>query len=342
MGTDLSSCARAIQAQSFAISGLTLSQVPVPPPGRGEVLVRVTAATLNYRDLAVLGGDYIKNLPLPYVPGSDCCGVVEAIGPGVTRFAVGDRIVPTYTQGWHDGKPTPEQRATRTLGAPLQGVLQDYIVVPEDDAVGPPGNLSDIEAAALPIAGLTAWNALTSAGMKPGDDILLQGTGGVSLFALQFAKLAGARVTILSSSDEKLERAKALGADTGINYRITPDWDVAVRDATDGRGVDIVVETIGSTLSKSLDAVAFGGAISLVGFVAGYTAELNVRQLIGPMITLKGIAVGSRRQFLDMNRAIMAGGIQPVIDSVFHLPETAQAFLHLKSGTHFGKIGIQL
>lgn len=333
---------RALQAQSFDIAGLKLVEVEKPTPGKGEVLVRIKAATLNYRDLAVLGGDYIKGLPLPYVPASDGAGIVEAVGPEVTRFAVGDRIVPIYTQGWHDGKPTPEQRAKRTIGAPLPGVLQDYIVIPAEDGVAPPANLSDIEAAALPIAGLTAWNALTSAGIKSGDDVLVQGTGGVSLFALQFAKLAGARVTILSSSDEKLARAKSLGADFGINYRQSPDWDVEVKRVTDGRGVDIVVETIGTSLSKSLGAVAFGGAISVVGFVAGYNAELNIRQLIGPMVNMKGIAVGSRRQFLDMNRAIELGGIQPVIDSVFDLTEVDKAFAHMKSGAHFGKIGIRL
>lgn len=338
----MSSSMRAIQAQSFDISGLKLVEVPIPTPGKGEVLVRIKAATLNYRDLAVLGGDYIKGLPLPYVPASDGAGIVEAVGPGVTRFSVGDRIVPIYTQGWHDGKPTPEQRAKRTIGAPLPGVLQDYLVIPEEDAVVPPSNLSDLEAAALPIAGLTAWNALSSAGIKSGDDVLLQGTGGVSLFALQFAKLAGARVTILSSSDEKLARAKSLGADFGINYRQTPDWDVEVKRVTDGRGVDIVVETIGTSLSKSLGVVAFGGTVSVVGFVAGYAAELNIRQLIGPMVNMKGIAVGSRRQFLDMNRAIEQGGLQPVIDSVFSLEQTADAFAHMKEGAHFGKIGIQL
>lgn len=333
---------RAVQAQSFSISGLKVAAVEVPTPGKGEVLIRIKAATLNYRDLAVLGGDYIKDLPLPYVPASDACGVVEAVGPGVTRFAIGDRIVPIYTQGWHDGKPTPEQRAKRTIGAPLPGVLQDYIVVPEEDAVVPPSNLSDLEAASLTIAAVTAWNALSSAGIKAGDDVLVQGTGGVSLFALQFAKLAGARVTILSSSDEKLQRAKELGADFGINYRSTPDWEVEVKKVTGGRGVDIVVETVGTSLSKSLSAVAFGGTVSVVGFVAGYSAELNIRQVIGPMVNIKGIAVGSRRQFQEMNRAIELGNIKPVIDKVFDLADSAAAFEHMKKGLHFGKIAIRL
>ena len=329
---------RAIQAQQFSVAGLKLVSVPAVSPGKGDVLVRVKATSLNYRDLAVLGGDYIKGLPLPYVPASDACGVVESIGPGVTRFAVGDRIVPIYTQGWHDGKPTPEQRAKRTIGAPLPGVMQDLIVIPEEDAVKPPANLTDLEASCLPIAGLTAWNALTSADIKPGDDVLLQGTGGVSLFALQFAKLAGARVTILSSSDEKLARAKALGADFGINYKLTPEWEVEVKKFTAGRGVDIVVETIGSSLGRSLNSVAFGGTICVVGFVAGYTTELNVRQLIGPLINLKGIAVGSRRQFVEMNRAIEIGNVKPVIDKVFNLEESAKAFSYMSTGKHFGKI----
>lgn len=338
----MSATMRAMQAHQFEISGLKLTEVPIPTPGKGEVLVKVGAATLNYRDLAVLGGDYIKGLPLPYVPASDACGTVAEIGPGVSRFKKGDRIVPIYTQGWHDGKPTPEQRAKRTLGAPLAGVLQDYIVIPEEDAVTPPSHLTDVEAATLPIAGLTAWSALNEANIKSGDDVLLQGTGGVSLFALQFAKLAGARVTILSSSDEKLARAKALGADFGVNYRNSPEWDVEVKRLTNGRGADIVVETIGSSLGKSLSAVAFGGTISVVGFVAGYSTELNIRQLIGPLVNIKGIAVGSRRGFVDMNRAIATAGIKPVVDKTFDLSEAASAFNYMKSGAHFGKIAITM
>ncbi|MBV8094043.1 MAG: NAD(P)-dependent alcohol dehydrogenase [Acetobacteraceae bacterium] len=183
---------RAIDATAFNLGALRLSERPIPTPRRGEILVRVKAVTLNYRDLAVLSGTYLPDLPLPYIPASDACGEVAAVGEEVTRFKVGDRVLPTYTQGWYDGKPTPEQRAKRTLGGPLSGVLADYIAVPAEDAVGVPSHLSDVEAATLPIAGLTAWTALQEGGLKPGDTVLLMGTGGVSLFALQFAKLAGA------------------------------------------------------------------------------------------------------------------------------------------------------
>ncbi len=239
--------------------------------------MRIRAASLNYRDLAILVQKYLPTLPLPYVPASDACGEVVEVGEEVTRFKVGDRVTPIYTQGWHDGLPTLELRTRRTLGAPLSGVLQEYIAVPAEDAVSVPAHLSDGEAATLPIAALTAWSTLQEGGIKSGDTVLVQGTGGVSLFALQFARLAGARVIALSSSDEKLARAKQLGADVGINYRTTPDWNVAVKDATQGKGVEIVVETAGATLDKSLASLAFGGFIGIVGFVAGYKAEIPMR-----------------------------------------------------------------
>lgn len=333
---------RALEAKAFSIDALELAERPVPAPRRGEILVRIHAASLNYRDLAVLTQNYLPTLPLPYVPASDACGEVVAVGEEVKRFEVGDRAIPIYTQGWHDGLPTLELRTRRTLGAPLSGVLQEYIAVPAEDAVHVPAHLSYHEAATLPIAALTAWSTLSEGGIKTGDTVLVQGTGGVSLFALQFAKLAGARVIILSSSDEKLARAKQLGADVGINYRTTPDWEVPVRDATGGRGVDIVVETAGATLGKSLAALAFGGFVGVVGFVAGYKAEIPVRALLGPMLRVQGIAVGSRARFEAMNRAIAQHGLRPVIDSTFALERGADAFRHLQSGKHFGKVVVSL
>lgn len=333
---------RALEAKAFSIDALGLAERAVPSPRRGEILVRIGAASLNYRDLAVLTQNYLPTLPLPYVPASDACGEVVAVGEDVKRFKVGDRAIPIYTQGWHDGLPTLELRTQRTLGAPLSGVLQEYIAVPAEDAVSVPAHLSDSEAATLPIAALTAWSTLSEGGIKTGDTVLVQGTGGVALFALQFAKLAGARVIILSSSDEKLARAKQLGADVGINYRTTPDWEVPVREATGGRGVDIVVETAGATLSKSLAALAFGGFVGVVGFVAGYKAEIPVRALLGPMLRVQGIAVGSRARFEAMNRAIAQHGLHPVIDSTFPLERGADAFRHLQSGQHFGKVVVSL
>lgn len=333
---------RAIEARDFAIDALTLTQRPVPEARRGEILVRVRAASLNYRDLAILVQKYLPTLPLPYVPASDCCGEVVAVGPEVTRFKVGERVMPLYTQGWYDGKPTLEMRTRRTLGAPLAGVLAEYVAVPAEDAVSVPAHLSDAEAATLPIAALTAWTTLQEGGIKPGDSVLVQGTGGVALFAVQFARLAGATVIILSSSDEKLQRAKQLGADIGINYRTTPKWEDAVKAATGGRGVDIVVETAGASMAQSLACTAFGGFVGVVGFVAGYTAEIPLRALIGPLMRVQGIAVGSRTRFEAMNRAIERHGLKPVIDSRFPLADAAAAFTHMRDGKHFGKIVIDI
>lgn len=255
---------------------------------------------------------------------------------------MGDRVTPLYTQGWHDGLPTPEQRSRKTLGAPLQGVLQEYIVVPAEDALHAPEHLTDEEASTLPIAALTAWSALEEGNIKCGDTVLVQGSGGVSLFALQFAKAAGAQVIVTSSSDEKLARMKAMGADHLVNYRTDDSWERTAKEIPGGRGVDLVVETAGATLPKSLAALAFGGSVSLVGFVAGFEATIPLRQLIGPMVRIQGIAVGSRARFEAMNRAIVAHTIRPVIDSTFAFSNAAQAFKHMKSGTHFGKVVVRV
>jgi NADPH:quinone reductase-like Zn-dependent oxidoreductase len=333
---------RAVEAHAFSIDGLRVGQRPVPRPRRGEILVRIRAASLNYRDLAVLVQKYLPTLPLPYVPASDCSGEVVEVGEDVTRFKVGDRVMPTYTQGWHDGMPTLELRTKRTLGAPLSGVLQEFIAVPAEDAVLTPSNLSDREAATLPIAALTAWSTLQEGGIKSGDTVLVQGTGGVALFALQFSRMFGARAIVLSSSDEKLSRAKQLGADAGINYRTTPDWSGPVREATGGRGVDIIVETAGATLDKSLASLAFGGFVGIVGFVAGYNAQIPLRAMIGPMVRVQGIAVGSRARFEAMNRAISMHKLRPVVDSTYPLEEAADAFRHMEQGKHFGKVVIEI
>ncbi|WP_086381532.1 zinc-dependent alcohol dehydrogenase family protein [Caballeronia sordidicola] len=229
-----------------------------------------------------------------------------------------------------------------SLGAPLEGVLKEYIAVPAEDAVLVPPHLSDEEASTLPIAALTAWSALMDANIKAGDTVIVQGTGGVALFALQFAKLFGARVLALSSSDEKLKTVAELGADVGINYKTTPDWDKAVREATGGRGADIIVDTAGATLSTSLSAVSFGGFVGVVGFVAGYEATIQLRQLIGPMVRVQGIAVGSRARFEAMNRCIAQHGLRPVIDKVFTLETAVDAFKRMESGSHFGKVVVQI
>lgn len=333
---------RVIEATGLGLDSLRLARRPVPAPGPGEILLRLRAATLNYRDLAILQGRYRAGIATPFIPASDACGEVVALGAGVTRFAVGDRAVPVYTQGWIDGLPTPDQRANRTLGVPLDGVLREYIAIPAEEAVRPPAHLTDMEAATLPIAALTAWSTLRQGGVKSGDWVLVEGTGGVALFALQFAKMAGARVMVLSSSDEKLRRAQALGADAVLNYRQTPAWGAPARAAMDGRGADIVVETAGSTLPEALAATAFGGFVGIIGFTGGFEARLDVRALLGPMIRVQGIAVGSRTGFEAMNRAMAAHATRPVLDQVFPLENTREAFALMERGGHFGKIGIEI
>jgi NADPH:quinone reductase-like Zn-dependent oxidoreductase len=341
-GLEMPELMRAVEAVDFAIDDLRLCERAMPSVRDGEILIKIEAASLNYRDLAILDQKFMPHLNLPYVPCSDCSGQVVKVGGGVTRFKEGDRVIPVYTQGWYSGKPTQQQRTTKTLGAPLSGVLQEYIVVPEQEAVIAAATLTAKECATLPIAALTAWNALEQGGIKSGDTVLVQGTGGVALFALQFAKMAGAKVILTSSSDEKLSQAKQLGADVGINYKTHSNWGALAKEATGGRGVDIVIETTGYTLSESLSAVCFGGFVGVIGFVGGHEATISVKSLLGPFIRMQGIAVGSRLQFEAMVRAIDYHGIKPVIDSSFLLKNAADAFRHLKSGKHVGKIVIEI
>ncbi|MBL27175.1 MAG: NAD(P)-dependent alcohol dehydrogenase [Rhodospirillaceae bacterium] len=333
---------RVIEFTGLGLDAIRAVEQPVPAPGPGEILIRVKAVSLNYRDLAITQGKYRPDVQFPYIPASDAAGEVVAVGQGVTRFRVGDRAVPTYIQGWHDGMPTAQQRREQSLGVPLPGVLRDYVAVPAEDAVHTPESLTDAEASTLPIAAVTAWYALMDGGIKAGDWVLIEGTGGVAIFALQFAKIMGARVVVLSSSNDKLARAEKLGADVGINYREIPDWSQAVRDATGGHGVDIVVETGGATLPMAVAATAFGGYIGLVGFVAGMEATVKIPTLIGPMIRIGSIAVGPRAAFEAANRAIEAHGLKPVIDRTFGFGEVREAFDLMQKGGHFGKIVITL
>jgi NADPH:quinone reductase-like Zn-dependent oxidoreductase len=333
---------KVIQAVGFSTDQLSLVERARPEPGRGEILIQVRAASLNYRDLAVLSGTYMPNLALPYVPVSDACGVVVGIGQDVRRFAVGDRAIPCYIQGWHDGALTKEQRAGGTLGGPLPGVLQEYIVVPEEDAVLAPVELSDAEASTLPIAAVTAWSCLKQGGIRPGHTVLVQGTGGVAMFATQFAKAVGAQVIALTSTEAKAALLKRHGAGHVINYRTTPDWSQEVLRLTGGKGADIVVETVGSTLSQSMACVSFGGFIGVVGFLGGFETQMNIRQLIGPMVRIQGIVVGSRTTLEAVIRLIVLHHIKPLIDSEIDLANTAEAFLRLKRAEHVGKIVIRV
>ena len=321
--------------------GLRIDDLPEPTPGPGEAAVRVRATSLNFRDLLMMKGQYNPKLALPIVPLSDGAGEVSAVGPGVTRVKPGDRVAAAFMPGWIGGGPT-EAKARTALGAGGIGMGAETVVLPAQGLVAIPEHLSYEEAATLPCAAVTAWHALVTEGqVKPGDTVLVLGTGGVSMFALQFAQLSGARVIATSGSDEKLRRASDLGASDGVNYRSTPDWDKAVRDLTGGEGVDHVVEVGGAgTLTRSLRAVKIGGRVSLIGVLSGGTSDVNVVPVLMKNLRVQGIFVGSVEMFEAMNRAIDLHRLRPVIDSVFPLDRAAEAFRHLESGAHFGKIVI--
>ncbi len=326
---------------SFGIDNVLISTVPQPSPGPRQVLVRVRAASLNFRDYLVVTGRYNPKMPLPRVPLSDGAGEVEAVGEGVTRFRRGDRVAGIFMQTWLDGD-TIEAHGKSALGGAIDGVLADYVLFDQDGLVSVPAHLSFLEAATLPCAAVTAWNALVVQGrVKSGDTVLVQGTGGVSLFALQFARLAGARVIATSSSDAKLERALALGASDGINYKTTPDWDKRARQLTSGRGVDHVVEVGGSgTLARSFNAVRTQGHIAVIGILSGLAGELNIAPILHKHLTIHGIYVGSRAMFEDMNRALTLHQLHPVIDRVFPFEQIHDALRYMESAAHTGKIVI--
>ncbi len=331
------------EIHQFGFDGLKLVEAEKPRAGIRQVLVRISAASLNYRDLMVLRGHYNPKLKMPIAPLSDAAGVVEAVGEGVTKFAAGDRVTGTFFQGWTDGRIDRKASAT-ALGGAIPGILSEYVVFEEEGLVRTPGRLTDIEAATLPCAAVTAWHALFEDGpCFPGETVLVQGTGGVSLFALQFAKQAGLRVIVTSSSDEKLERARSLGADETINYKAAPDWDVAARKLTGGAGVDRVIEVGGSdTLPRSLKAVCMGGTVCVIGVLSGAGDTVGPRMLLMNSVHLQGIYVGSRAMFERMNLAIGAGNMRPVVDGVFPFAEAPGAYRHMESQKHFGKICISV
>lgn len=323
-------------------SGLSLADIPQPQPQPGEVLVRIRAVSLNYRDLGSMRGERPGNLPLPFTIGSDGGGEVAAVGAGVKKWKVGDRVIPTFFQDWPAGGMTREIMST-ALGGAMQGVLAEYHIAREDALVRMPDGLSFEEAATLPCAALTAWHALIGHGhLKSGDTVLTLGTGGVSIFALQFAKLHGARVIITSSSDDKLAKARALGADETINYKTTPDWEKRVFELTNKRGADHVIELGGAgTMQKSLGAVRFGGRVSLIGVLTGFEGLINPWPVIAKSVTVQGIYVGSREHFEAMNKAIALHQMKPVIDRVFAFEDAQSAFEHMAAGAHFGKVVIK-
>ncbi len=319
---------------------LKLATRPDPKPGPGQVLLRVKASSLNYRDLLVPErgyGSFTGTLPL--VPVSDGVGDVIEVGPGVTRVKSGDRVCPCFQQGWIAGPPDLE-RLTRTLGGPVDGTMAELMCLPDYGVVKVPAHLSDLEAATLPCAAVTAWSALVAHdALGPGSKVLVQGTGGVAIFALQFAKLLGAHVTVISSSDEKIARATALGADAAINYRSTPDWAKATREITGGRGFDHIVELGGEkTLPQSLVCIRPGGTLSMIGVLSGGTLSAQLGRIVTRQVRLQGISVGHRDSFEAMLRAVAQHELKPVVDRVFEFEALKEAMTYLKSGAHFGKI----
>jgi NADPH:quinone reductase-like Zn-dependent oxidoreductase len=327
---------------TFGYDHLKIVERAAPSPVAGEVLVRVHTTSLNFRDLLTIQGLYNPRLVLPLIPLSDGVGEVIAIGAGVERVKIGDRVAGIFAQGWICGPPTRERLQKTTLGGPLDGMLAELIVLNEQGVVHVPDHLSDEEAACLPCAGVTAWSALVRHGnVKAGDSVLVLGTGGVSTFALQFAKALGAEVFVTSSSSEKLARAKSLGADHCVNYLDNPKWADAVRDITGGRGVDHVIEVGGvGTLTQSMRAVRMGGHISLIGVLAGVEAPLNLTPIIMQDVRLQGVIVGPRDAFEEMNRAISLHRLRPVVDNVFSFEDARAACEYMASGNHFGKVCI--
>jgi NADPH:quinone reductase-like Zn-dependent oxidoreductase len=333
---------RAYELQQLGIDGLTLVDKPEPTPGAQQVVVKVRAVSLNYRDLMVTKGTYNPRLKLPMIPFSDAAGEVIAVGDGVKRFQAGDRVAGTFFQNWTSGEPTEAKARTAKGAGDAPGMLAEYVLLEETGAIHLPEHLSYEEGATLPCAGLTAWNAVVDKGKtKAGDTVLVQGTGGVSIFAAQFAQMHGARVIATSSSDEKLARLAAMGVTDGINYKVNPDWDKAAKELNGGAGIDHIVEVGGAgTIERSLKAVRIAGMISVIGALAAGSG-INPVLVLMKSVRLQGIFVGHREMFEAMNRAITLHKMTPVVDRVFAFDEAREALRLMESGGHFGKIVIK-
>jgi NADPH:quinone reductase-like Zn-dependent oxidoreductase len=328
---------------AFGIDSLQIKEAPTPALQPGQVLIQVEAVSLNYRDLLVVLGHYNPKMHLPRIPASDGAGVVKAVGEGVTRFKPGDRVCGSFMQNWIDGRPTQE-KVRGALGGDIDGMLAEEVVLHEQGLVKVPDYLSIEEAATLPCAALTAWNALVNAAhLTAGETVLIQGTGGVSIFALQFAKAMGARVLGTSGSYEKLERARKLGLDAGLNYRTQPEWAKWVLEQTSGQGADVIVEVGGAgTFSQSLAAIRIGGTVAQIGVLSQSTEPLHIPLILHKQVHVQGIYVGSRTQFEEMNRALDQNRIQPVIDNIYEFHDLPAALRHMQSATHFGKIVVRI
>lgn len=330
-------------APPFGLNALQLIEQPLPTPGPNQVLIKVHAASLNYRDSEMVAGTYQGQAQHEFTLLSDGAGEIVELGSAVTRFCIGDRVIGCFWQGLQAGR-LGDCDAAIPLGGPLDGMLSEYVLLDQYGVVACPAHLSWEEAATLPCAALTAWQALITEGqLKAGDWVLLQGTGGVSLFALQFALMHGARVICSSSQDEKLQRLADIGATGLINYRSTPDWHQQVMDITGGYGVDHVLEVGGpGSFAQSLLSLHPSGQINVIGYLGGQQGEINPLLILQKNARVRGIAVGPRQSFEAMNRAIVSSGMQPLIDSVFGWLELPKALAHLKSGQHFGKVVLRI
>jgi NADPH:quinone reductase-like Zn-dependent oxidoreductase len=334
---------RAWQIRRFGLDALEEVERPVPRPGPHDLLVRIGAASLNYRDRVVIAGTFIPDLALPFVPASDGAGEVVAVGEHVRRFRVDDRVIGASIPRWITGDGSGPDGDYMSRGGRLPGVLAEYVLFDEDGVVATPTYLTDREAATLPIAAVTAWVALFDhAHLAPGQTVVIEGTGGVSIFELQLAVAAGARVIVTSSRDEKLARAKALGAREVINYTRDVDWDQRVLQLTDGRGTDHILEVAGGdNLRRAVNAVARNGHIALIGQLAEPTMTADIYPLLLKRAIIRSVLAGSRRNFEDLNRALEIIRLRPVIDRVYPFSQVPAAFEHLTRGA-FGKIVIDI
>ncbi len=331
------------EINEFGIDNLALAERDDPSPKANEVKVKFHAVSLNYRDLMMVKGAYNPKLKMPLVPLSDGAGEVVEIGEAVTKFKVGDRVCPIFMQGWHDGA-IDANKARTALGGDLDGCLREFGTFDENGLICIPDHFSYEEAATLPCAAVTVYNALYVSGMiKPSETVLLQGTGGVSIFALQLAGVYGTNTIIISSSDEKLQKAKEIGANELINYKQREDWDKAVLELTEKRGVDHVVEVGGAgTMQKSLNAVKMGGHIAVIGVLSG-AGEINPVSILMKAVRMQGIFVGSRQMFEQLNLMLCQHNhLKPVIDKVFGFEEVKDAFKYMEAGEHFGKIVVKI
>jgi NADPH:quinone reductase-like Zn-dependent oxidoreductase len=324
-------------------AALSLCEHEVQEPKDEEVLVRMHAASLNFRDILVYQEAHDDpNQPTTVILGSDGAGEIVAVGKSVKNWKAGDRVTSCFMPAWLDGPLSAAMQKT-ALGYQVDGVLTKLAVFPQQAVIAMPEHLSFAEAATLPCAALTAWNGLTRVAIKPGDTVLIQGSGGVSLFSLQFATIFGAQVIAISSDDEKLKRLQSMGASLTINYKSTPEWHKPVLDFTGGKGVDHIVEVAGAaTFPQSLATIKYGGVVSVIGHVGGELASINLRSILSKNITVQGIYVGSASMFKAMNQAIALHRLKPVLDRTFPFEQLPEALSYMKTGAHFGKIAIAI